>query len=517
MNSVKKFINLRFLIIFLISLQIAANENPYFKIDETLIIGLDINEKVEAYLGVPYAEPPINNLRWTEPKNKKFNSSIYKAFDYKPACMQTARIANWYKGVAAGFGGDPSYIELPEISEDCLYLNIWKPKNKNQDIPVLVFIHGGSNKAGWSYEPNYNGSNLSQNGIIVISIAYRLGVFGFYSHPDLNESNFALLDIIHSLKWIKKHIHKIGGDPNNITISGESAGATNIAHLITSPLSINLFNKAIHQSAGSFISDHSIYDYSSSALSSSDKLSYELFGKFNTDTKLEELRDIDSETLLNVSDKVYPYFYPIVDGHSILIPVKESLLTGKFHNIDLIIGSNMDEELMYLDENYFFNDFLKERESWGMYTSVKNISNSVLDKTSDREKLNFLLTSREYTCPSFYIADQFNKYNRSVWVYSFDRVRDSIKSKEMGAYHGAELPYIFNTHDVWLPTSKIDIQLTDSIQNYWINFIKNNDPNNKMRKKWPQYIYGSYKALSFNNDIKYTENPSKSICKILNF
>ena len=177
----------------------------------------------------------------------------------------------------------------------------------------------------------------------------------------------------------------------------------------------------------------------------------------------------------------------------------------------------MDEELMYLDENYFFNDFLKERESWGMYTSVENISNSVLDKTSDREKLNFLLTSREYTCPSFYIADQFNKYNRSVWVYSFDRVRDSIKSKEMGAYHGAELPYIFNTHDVWLPTSKIDIQLTDSIQNYWINFIKNNDPNNKMRKKWPQYIYGSYKALSFNNDIKYTENPSKSICKILNF
>ena len=138
---------------------------------------------------------------------------------------------------------------MPQISEDCLYLNMWVPgiNDKDTKLPVLVFIHGGSNRAGWSFEPNYIGKELAKKGIIVITVAYRLGVFGFYSHPQLDASNFAILDLIEALKWIKNNISKVGGDPSNITISGESAGATNIAHLITSPLSKNLFQKAIHQ------------------------------------------------------------------------------------------------------------------------------------------------------------------------------------------------------------------------------------------------------------------------------
>ena len=166
--------------------------------------------------------------------------------------MQGPRIVNWYKGVAEGFGGNPNYIEMPPIDEDCLYLNMWVPTDisSSKKIPVLVYIHGGSNRAGWSFEPNYIGNKLSQKGVIVITVSYRLGIFGFYTHPELEISNFALLDLIESLKWIKKNIHKVGGDPNNITISGESAGATNVAHLIASPLSKNLFHRAIHQSAG---------------------------------------------------------------------------------------------------------------------------------------------------------------------------------------------------------------------------------------------------------------------------
>ena len=227
----------------LISFEIFSD--PSFRIDNTSIIGTKSSNNIDIYLGVPFAEPPINDLRWEKTKPKTFNQDKYFAKKFAPACMQGPRIVNWYKGVASGFGGDPEYISMPEISEDCLYLNMWVPKNNDQDskTPVLVFIHGGSNRAGWSFEPNYIGEELAEEGVIVITVAYRLGVFGFYSHPQLDVSNFAILDLIEALKWIKNNISKVGGDPSNITISGESAGATNIAHLITSPLSKNLFQK----------------------------------------------------------------------------------------------------------------------------------------------------------------------------------------------------------------------------------------------------------------------------------
>ena len=194
--------------IFISSNSLTSNEVPYFMIDDVKINGIYSNDGlVESYLGVPYASPPVNELRWQEPQDKIYEAKSYNAFNYPAACMQGPRISNWYKEVAKGFGGNPDYIKFPAISEDCLYLNIWKPNNiKIKNLPVLVFIHGGSNRAGWSFEPNYEGEKLAQNGAIVITISYRLGIFGFYSNPELDKSNFALLDIIQSLKWIKNNI-----------------------------------------------------------------------------------------------------------------------------------------------------------------------------------------------------------------------------------------------------------------------------------------------------------------------
>ena len=239
------------------------------------------SNNVDVYLGIPYAEPPIDELRWHKTLKKEFNQDKYYANKFGSACMQGPRIVNWYRGVAEGFGGDPNYIDKPNISEDCLYLNIWIPRDNvnNKDIPVLLYIHGGANRAGWSFEPNYIGEKLASKGVIVITVSYRLGVFGFYTHPELDMSNFALLDLIESLKWIKTNISKLGGDPNNITISGESAGATNVAHLIVSPLSKNLFHKAIHQSAGWSIAEKNLDP--EMPLNLSNQLSDELIGTNN--------------------------------------------------------------------------------------------------------------------------------------------------------------------------------------------------------------------------------------------
>ncbi len=485
-----------------------------FYIGETKIIGT-IENNVHTYLGIPFAEPPIGELRWEKTKAKIFNEDKYYANKFASACMQGPRIVNWYKGVAIGFGGDPNYIDMPDVSEDCLYLNMWVPENieKQTKLPVLVYIHGGSNRAGWSFEPNYIGEKLSKEGVIVVTVAYRLGIFGFYSHPQLGVSNFALLDLIESLKWIKKNISKVGGDPHNVTISGESAGATNVAHLIASPLSKNLFKRAIHQSAGWSISDKD-YIASNEHIKLSNKLSVELTGYDNKRASINELKKINSIKLLNQAEKIYGYtgYYPVVDNHSILEPIFTSFDTGNFNHVDLIIGTNSDEELMYLAEDYYLSNFYDERESWGFYVDDDKLNLIVEDIKSEKKKLNYLLTSRNWTCPSSFIAKSLTKHtNNNVWFYSFDRVREGEKSKEMGAYHGAEIPYIFNTHDKWLPTSRIDDLITRKIQAHWINFLKTGNPNTTY-KTWHQFDSEKFNIFSYDRYSKMKISQAKPVC-----
>ena len=510
-----------FKILVIISAYVSAFEmtaHPSFYVNNTEIVGIT-SEDVDIYLGIPYAEPPIDSLRWEVTQPKIFETNKFVADKFAPACMQGPRIVNWYKGVAAGFGGDPNYIKTPEISEDCLYLNMWVPTNldNKEKIPVLIYIHGGSNRAGWSFEPNYIGKNLSKKGVIVITVSYRLGVFGFYSHPNLKASNFALLDLIESLNWVKKNIAKVGGDPENITISGESAGATNVAHLIASPLGKGLFNKAIHQSAGWSIAEKDLdYDIQTEL---SEKLSIKLIGETNKSNNLKKLRAIDSVTLLNSAEDIFGYvgYYPVIDSYSIFEPLYKSYEQGNFNHVDLIIGTNADEELMYLDKDYYLSDFYDERESLGFYTKAEDLDSLTVTFITEKEKLNYLLTARNWTCPSFFIAKSLNENtNKQVWFYSFDKVRDGSKSKEMGAYHGAELPYIFNTHDNWLPTSDTDIAITNKIQDFWINFVKTGNPNNQL-KEWDSYDSNDFNVLSFNSETSMQTSSSAKICRILGY
>ena len=492
--------------------------NPSFYVNNTEIVGSKA-EDVDIYLGIPYAEPPIGSLRWEVTQPKIFETNKFVADKFAPACMQGPRIVNWYKGVAAGFGGDPNYIKTPEISEDCLYLNMWVPTNldNKEKIPVLIYIHGGSNRAGWSFEPNYIGKNLSKKGVIVITVSYRLGVFGFYSHPNLEASNFALLDLIESLNWVKENIAKVGGDPENITISGESAGATNVAHLIASPLAKGLFNKAIHQSAGWSIAEKDIdYDIQTEL---SDKLSIKLIGKTNKTNNLKELRAVDSVTLLYSAEEIFGYvgYYPVIDDYSIFEPLYKSYEQGNYNHVDLIIGTNADEELMYLAKDYYLYDFYNERESWGFYTETEKLDLLTSSINNEKEKLNYLLTARNWTCPSSFIAKSLKENtNKQVWFYSFDRVRDGSKSREMGAYHGAELPYIFNTHDDWLPTSDTDILITNKIQDFWVNFIKTGNPNKRLTE-WQQYDSNVFNVLSFNEETLMKTSSSIDVCRVLGY
>ena len=190
---------------------------------------------------------------------------------------------------------------------------------------------------------------------------------------------------------------------------------------------------------------------------------------------------------------------------------------GNFNHVDLIIGTNADEELMYLDKDYYLSDFYDERESLGFYTKAEDLDSLTVTFITEKEKLNYLLTARNWTCPSLFIAKSLNENtNKQVWFYSFDKVRDGSKSKEMGAYHGAELPYIFNTHDNWLPTSDTDIAITNKIQDFWISFVKTGNPNNQL-KEWDSYDSNDFNVLSFNTETSMQTSSSANVCRILGY
>ena len=238
-----------------------------------------------------------------------------------------------------------------------------------------MYIHGGSNKAGWAYEPNYHGHNIADKGFILISIPYRLGVFGFFSHPEVETPNLALFDQILALEWIQKNISLFGGDPSNVTLMGESAGAGSISYLIASPLAKGLFSKAIHQSGGSSFS------YPSSDLEAK-KLADDFSSSFE-DRSLNDLRDISSAKILETSEIVYAgyYFNFIEDGSSVVAPLFSSFDKGAIQGADLLIGANNDEWSLYFDGDVDVNAWLdaetQEKQKQKLLTILSDIKDPV--------------------------------------------------------------------------------------------------------------------------------------------
>ena len=423
---------------------------------------------VHEFLGIPFAQPPIDSLRWQAPQKITQIASEYRSQEFKPACYQDRYNPEWYEKVASLFGQNIR-MDLPPVSEDCLYLNIWKPADvKHDDLAVIVWIHGGSNKAGWSYEPNYLGHQLAQTGnVIVVSIAYRLGVFGFFPHPELQQRdvspNFALLDQIMALEWIHEHISAFGGDPNNVTLMGESAGAANIGYLMSIPRAKGLFKRAISQSGG-------FQMMASSELRDDLVLGHSLSHHFNKD--LSQLKTLSSESVWQAASQIAPnYDYrALIDGD--LFTESAPTAFKKYAAVDLLIGFNQHEFYMYVDpaisQAHFALPITDPQNKAQLDKKYQSFSNHI-------EAQDWLDTFLYMSCPSAMMAKLVGENGKQAWMYRFDRIRAG--ASKIKAYHGAEIPYVFNTHDNWLPTSAIDIQLTETMMNAWIRFAQSGNPN----------------------------------------
>ena len=491
----------------------SATQKPSVEASGTRYLGIEQGSGVQAFLGIPFAEPPVNELRWERPVPIQGSLDEVDATQFKPACMQTGSGLAWYHGMMSRVGVDPSLMEGPEYSEDCLYLNVWTAGDQSELKPVLVFIHGGSNTGGWSYEPNYHGHALAERGVVVVTVAYRLGIFGWLSHPDMAIRNPGLHDLIVALDWVNANIGAFGGDPNRVVVSGESAGADNALHLALAPAMAGKLAGVIHQSAGWSVT---------STLKPEDGFALgEALAEYHlgADGTFADLKQISAAELLDSQIDVFSghYFSPIPDPETLPVSLEQTVAGDSLPVLNLIIGSNRNESLMYIPDGAVLTNYLEgyfPPENW---EDIKAILGGDLSELAQMDRLQ---SAVQYTCPSLALAQATQEAGGAAYVYRFDRVREGFDA--IGAYHGAELPYVFDTHDPWMPTSAVDLKITDAVVDYWVAFLTSSSPNESQSgdseitdATWPAWTQ-QQQALVIADEVSTQTHPDAALCEFLN-
>ena len=485
-----------------VEIQINAN-------DSSFLANYDDEKELFIFRGIPFAEPPVGELRWQSPIPIK-QSQVVDARTFKPACMQDTYTTEWYHDVIESFDQDKSMFQhVASVSEDCLYLNIWTQSiDSSEKKPVMVWIYGGNDVGGWTYEPDYLGHNLAQKDVVVVSIPYRLNIFGFFNHPEMENQtgNFGLEDEILALQWVKDNIAQFGGDPENITLFGESAGGAHVSYHIASPLSEGLFDRGIIQSGGYNLSNPSRLN----SLDDANKLALETQNKAGV-LNFNELTQLSSNELLQISSNLYHPYHPIVDGELIPDNITKIFNEGVLNDVDVMIGSNKNEDLLYVDENPTLEDF-SELIQWHHPNKVDEIL-GMLDTSDLRMAMDRFGTNQDTACPSILIARSMAKTGNHVYQYLFAKKREG--SEKILAYHGAEIPYVFNTHDAFLPTTEEDLKLSEQMMEYWTEFAKKGTPNS-VDNPVTWYEFGEEENyLILDTEVRNDQKLERQFCDIM--
>jgi para-nitrobenzyl esterase len=454
---------------------------------------------VIAYKGIPFAAPPVGELRWKAPQPAIAWQGVRKCESFGPSPMQAKPVPFMVY--------TPEFL-IPEkpISEDCLYLNVWSCASKGDKKPVLVWIYGGGFSSGGTAVPIYDGEALAKKGIIFVSVNYRVGVFGFLAHPDLTKEapyhssgNYGLLDQVAALEWIKKNISAFGGDPDNVTIDGQSAGSMSVNCLVASPVAKGLFNKGIAESGSFFI-------MKTNNLKEAEKQGLDLASYVHA-VSLEDLRKIPAEQLL----KFPAQYRPIIDGYILPKSVPEIFAEEKENNVPLIIGWNADESFV----NGFKNKEVFQKEAREKYGKDADEFLKYFPANTDEEATRSqIIFSRDmiFAVSGYKWAGIQSLLGKSpVFVYYFARKLPAIGDfVKYGAFHTGEVAYVMdNLRFLNRPWEPVDFQLADMMSNYWINFISNSNPNNKDLPNWPAYNTKTYQAMVFDKNSGKQALPDK--------
>jgi para-nitrobenzyl esterase len=460
------------------------------------------NPDVRVYRGIPYATPPVGDLRWKPPQPAAAWQGVREAKEFGNACWQTP-----YPAATSIY-----QAKLPPLSEDCLTLNVWTAAKSDKDrLPVMVWIHGGGFTRGSGISPAYNGEGFARKGVVLVTINYRLGVFGFLAHPALtaesahhSSGNYALLDQIAALQWVKKNIAAFGGDPDRMTIFGESAGSWAVNALMASPLAKGLFHRAIGESGGSFSPMKTLAETEKSG----ERLAAALGAAQDV---LKTLRAKTAEELLKASDE--PTVRPMVDGWVLPQDVATIFSQGKQNDVPLIVGFNSDEGTTLAPQGAQVTSasFTSGAQRYG------NLSEQFLKAypaTSDSEAVS-----------SFYSAyrDQIFGWEMRTWarlstktgkhpvyLYYFTHRPPGPQSQRLRAFHASEIAYVFGTFFWPFPWEDADRKLSETMSTYWVNFAKTGNPNSEGLAKWPAYNPSTDQALEFGDQISVRSQVNKA-------
>ena len=438
------------LLVFCMMAIFAMAQPSVVKVEGGYIQGVDSEtDDITVFRGVPYAAPPVGDLRWKKPQPVVKWDGIRKADTFSNIC--------WQPGNAVGtFYGDEFYWDEHTVqSEDCLYLNIWAPTNAighpEKCLPVAFWVHGGAYFNGYGHEITMDGDAWALRGVILVTINYRLGIFGFLAHPELSaesdngtSGNYGTYDQVAALKWVHDNIAQFGGDPDNITVMGQSAGAASIKNLVSSPLSKELIRNAIIQSGGGV---------STAKGSDTDQKKAETIGKDFMDKHgyhtLKEMRAVPAEELLSIfKEEGMGLFRPHIDGILLKESFDDAARNRHLADVSYMIGCTLDDIRPMgeqIDEFCFLRDSL---------------------------------------------------YHRPAYQYLFAR---KLPGTLDGAFHSAELWYMFHTlNRSWRPMLKADYVLADVIMDCWTNFAKYGNPDGPEKKNWLPFTLSNPYVKVFN-------------------
>jgi para-nitrobenzyl esterase len=450
---------------------------------------------IAVFRGVPFAAPPVGDLRWKAPAPVKTWSGVKQTTTFAPACMQNT---------APRFGR-PGLT----VSEDCLYLNVWTPAlSAGKKLPVMVWIYGGGFSAGATSYADFDGANLAKKGVVVVSVAYRVGSFGFLAHPALSaespyhaSGDYGFLDQIAGLKWVKDNIAALGGDPDRVTIFGESAGGISVSILAGSPLTKGLIQRAISESGGSFGPnlEYGIPGVRVEPLEVAEKRGEAYAGKFGARTAAD-LRALPAD-VIEKADSESPGIHPVVLDHHVIMGDQYKLYEqGRYNDVPVLIGTNSDEGALFV-RSMTATDFKKSVESgYGPY--AQNIL-KIYPATDDAVALQSardLTRDTNYAWSTWSWARLQAKTGKSkVFLYYFahkppEAPNAGFTSK--GASHGAEIAYVFDHGKRWTDR---DRALSEQVMTYWTNFAKTGDPNGDGVPHWPAYRGSDPMVMHFND------------------
>ena len=452
--------------------------------------------KVRTFKGIPYAAPPVGPLRWKPPQPAAAWAGVRQATEYGARCMQ----APIYPDMIFHDSGP---------SADCLYLNLWMPATQVQPkLPVMVWIYGGGFAAGATSEPRQDAGNLSKKGVLVVSMNYRLGIFGFFSHPALGKEsghnaagNYGLLDQVAALKWVKDNIAVFGGDPGNVTIFGESAGSFSVSALMASPLAQGLFQRAIGES-GAFFGD----TLRTVSRAWTEAAGVE-FAKASLGTSsIEELRAKPAADVLQAATKAgAPRFFPNIDGYFLPETVEAIFAAGKQSHVPLLAGWNADEQsyrsIFGKDDPTAENFLAHARALYGA-------------KAESILKLYPTATAAQVRRSAQDLAgDRFIAYGAWKWMemhlktgqaplyrYRFEQTLPlaayAPPGAEAAAPHASEIEFVFQVlSSRKLPWRPEDRAVSELMGSYWSNFAKTGDPNGEGLPRWPAYTQDGYQVM----------------------